>query len=192
MIIRDADQHDTPHILSVYAPYITDTTVTFENEIPTVQEFYERVAQYQLQFPWLVAEASTGEIAGYAYASKYRERIAYQWVVEASVYIHEKYKGKGIGQKLYHALFDILRLQGIYRVYAVIGLPNDESVRFHEKMGFTWFATYKSTGYKSGQWRDTGWWELVLAEPKDNPEPPQRYPQLEKQNVEEIFKRYSS
>lgn len=192
MILRSIEEEDVAKTLAIYEPFITGTTVTFENEVPSIPEFYERVKLYQKNFPWLVAEDTNGLIAGYAYASKYRDRIAYQWVAETSVYIHPDYKGKGVAQKLYNALLDILRMQGIYRAYAVIGLPHEESVRFHEKMGFKYFATYKNTGYKLGHWRDTGWWELVLREPEENPKLPTYYPQLDKALIDEILKRYCS
>ena len=190
MIFRNATSSDINQILEIYSPFISNTVVTFENEIPSVADFSKRLNQYLEFFPWLVADID-GKIAGYAYASKYRDRIAYQWVVEASIYMHRDFKKKGIAKKLYEALFEILKLQGIYRVYAVIGIPNEESTSFHERLGFTWFASYKSTGFKLGQWRDTGWWELVLKQPSENPEPPIYYPELDKLTVNEILKRYA-
>lgn len=190
MIIRDIFIEDAEQVLNIYAPFIRHTVITFEEEVPTVAEFTERVENYRQLYPWLIAEVN-GEIAGYAYASKYRERIAYQWVAECSIYMHSNYKGKGIAKKLYSALFDILKLQDIYRLYAVIGIPHEESTRFHEKMGFQYFATYKHTGYKLGQWRDTGWYEYILKQPDKAPVPPILYPQLNRKVVEEIFVRYN-
>lgn len=190
MIIREVGLLDVPQLLAIYAPFVTDTVVTFEEKVPSVTEFTERVENYRQYFPWLIAEAD-GVIAGYAYVSKYRERIAYQWVAECSIYMHPNYKRTGIAQKLYSALFDILKLQGMYRVYAVIGIPHEESTRFHEKMGFQYFATYQHTGYKLGQWRDTGWYEYILKHPDENPRPPISYTQVNREAVEEIFARYS-
>lgn len=191
MILRIIDDIDIAQVIEIYAPFILNTVVTFENKVPSVNEFKNRIDHYLEYFPWLVADDG-GKIAGYAYASKYRDRIAYQWVVEISVYMHPDYKKKGIAKKLYEALLDILRLQGIYRIYAVIGLPNDESVKFHEKMGFSWFASYKNTGYKLGRWRDTGWWEFVLKQADEEPAPPVFFPELDKNKITEILKKYSS
>lgn len=191
MKIRDIKADDVEHVLNIYAPFIKETVVTFEENVPSVAEFSKRAKDYTQQYPWLVAEAD-GIIAGYAYASKYRERIAYQWVAECSIYMRSDYKRTGIAKNLYAALFDILQLQGIYRVYAVIGIPHEESTRFHEKMGFQYFATYKNTGYKLGQWRDTGWYQYVLKHPDKSPRPPVPYPQLNRVEVEEIFTRYKT
>jgi phosphinothricin acetyltransferase len=103
-----------------------------------------------------------GVIAGYAYATRYRERTAYQWSVESSVYIHNDFQRTGIGRVLYDVLLEILKRQGFRNVYAVINLPNDKSVQFHESCGFTWFATYEKVGYKLGRWKDVGWWKLSI------------------------------
>ncbi|HEX4875408.1 MAG TPA: GNAT family N-acetyltransferase, partial [Chitinophagaceae bacterium] len=125
---------------------------------------------YLDNWPWLVCEAD-GRIAGYAYASRYRERVAYQWSVECSVYVHDDYHRSGIARALYTALFSILKKQGYRNVYAVINLPNERSVAFHENMGFRWFATYEQVGYKLGQWKNVGWWRLIINEFNQEPGP---------------------
>lgn len=169
--IRLATPSDAPGMLAIYAPYVSDTSITFETEVPSVAGFEQRISQYLDYCPWLVAEAD-GTIAGYAYANRHRERTAYQWSVECSVYIHPDYMRIGLASRLYTKLFDILRKQGFRNVYAVINLPNDRSVALHEQLGFRYFATYEQVGYKLGQWKNVGWWRLILGEFGDEPEAP--------------------
>ncbi|WP_114792830.1 N-acetyltransferase family protein [Niabella yanshanensis] len=179
-------------IRDIYAPFVRDGFVTFETQVPDKDNFAERIAQYTQKYPWLVMEEN-GMVLGYAYASAYRERIAYQWVVECSVYIHASHRKRGIAAKLYEALFEILRLQGLYKVYAVITVPNPQSVGFHEKMGFKWFATYENVGYKAGKWCHVGWWQLTLTEPDDSiPSAPTPFPQLDQLTVDKILEKYSN
>lgn len=177
-LLRLARPDDAEGILEIYRPYIEDTSFTFETETPTVESFQQRIASYLEHWPWLVYEVD-GRIAGYAYGSKYRERTGYQWCVECSIYIHDDFLRAGIGRKLYSELFRILKLQGYRNVYAVINLPNDRSVKFHESMGFKWFATYEQVGYKLGRWKNVGWWRLAINEFGDEPEPPVDFSKLE-------------
>jgi phosphinothricin acetyltransferase len=171
MNIRVARPSDAAEMLAIYQPFVENTSITFETITPTVDEFQERISHYLENYPWLVAEMN-GVVAGYAYASRYRERTAYQWSVEVSVYINEEYKRSGLARSLYEELFRLLKKQGYYNAYAVINLPNDPSVAFHESMGFAWFATYEQVGYKLGRWKDVGWWRKVLNEFFDEPAPP--------------------
>jgi len=179
-ILRLASPADAEGILSIYAPYIENTSFTFETEVPSLPEFSKRIKNYMENWPWLVYETD-GQIAGYAYAGRYRERIAYQWCVESSVYINDNFQQHGIAGKLYSALFDILKKQGFRTVYAVINLPNDKSVKFHEKCGFHYFATYEKVGYKLGKWKNVGWWQLSINEYTDQPQPPIKFSQLDKE-----------
>jgi phosphinothricin acetyltransferase len=128
-----------------------------------------------------------GVVAGYAYGSKHRERIAYQWSVECSVYIHDDYLKAGVGTALYSALIELVKLQQFRNLYAVINLPNERSVAFHEKMGFEYFATYKNVGYKLGKWKDVGWWQLQLNEYSLEPAPPVRFSEMNMQTVNGIL-----
>ncbi|MGC4234491.1 MAG: GNAT family N-acetyltransferase [Niabella sp.] len=187
MKIQIANSSHAKQISAIYAPFVTDGLVTFETQIPGIEEFENRIVQYSRKYPWLVMVEGT-TVLGYAYASAYRERVAYQWVAECSVYIHPDQKKKGIAGRLYTALFKLLQLQGIYKVYAVITVPNPESVGFHEKMGFRWFATYENVGYKSGHWCHVGWWQLTLKEADENiPAPPFFFPDLDPGMVEKIL-----
>lgn len=185
-MLRLAEPKDAEGILAIYTPYITNTSFTFETEVPSVEAFAERIRTYLLSWPWLVYEAD-GKIAGYAYGSRYRERVGYQWCVECSVYVHDDFHRRGIARTLYRALFQILRLQGYFNVYAVINLPNEESVRLHEACGFRWFANYENVGYKLGKWKTVGWWQLTLNDHTDNPPPPVPFSGFEKSVVERVL-----
>ena len=178
-VLRLPSEKDAKGILAIYAPYIESTSFTFETEVPSVEEFAERISTYLINWPWLVCEID-GRIAGYAYATKHRERTAYQWCTESSVYIHDDYQKAGIGKALYTALFEILKRQGFNNVYAVINLPNEKSVAFHESCGFEYFATYEKVGYKLGQWKNVGWWRLIINEFGDNPGTPIPFYKLDK------------
>jgi len=184
--LRLATPADANGILAIYAPYIVNTSFTFETEVPSTEEFAERIKMYLINWPWLVCEID-GKIAGYAYASRYRERVAYQWSVECSVYIHDDFQQAGIGKVLYTALFEILKRQGFRNVYAVINLPNEKSVVFHERLGFVHFATYEQVGYKLGKWKNVGWWRLVVNEFGDEPAAPIRFIDMRKEFLTALF-----
>ena len=175
--LRLATPEDAAQVLAIYEPYIRDTSFTFETEVPTVTEFAERMRAYLENWPWLVCEDG-GKIAGYAYASRYRERTGYQWCAECSIYMHPDYRQLGLGRKLYEKLFAILTRQGFRTLYAVINSPNDGSVAFHEQCGFSFFAMYEKVGWKLGQWKNVGWWRKVLNEFSDAPAPPVMLSQL--------------
>ncbi len=185
-LIRVATADDAANILAIYAPYIQNTSITFETEVPSVAAFAKRIEEYLSSWPWLVFEIN-GKIAGYAYASRYRERVAYQWSVEASVYVHDEYMRAGIAGILYTTLFEILKRQGYRNIYAVINLPNERSVTFHESMGFSWFATYEQVGYKLGKWKNVGWWRLTINEFKEEPEAPIEFNKLDKSFLPVLF-----
>ncbi|MBC7948446.1 MAG: N-acetyltransferase [Chitinophagaceae bacterium] len=187
MLIRLAKDSDAEGILAIYAPYIANTSFTFEAEVPTIDSLAKRIQRYLQTWPWLVCEID-GIIAGYAYASRYRERVGYQWCVECSVYIHDNYMRAGIGKALYTPLMSLLQKQGYRNVYAVINLPNEKSVRFHESCGFTWFATYENVGYKLGKWKNVGWWQLIINPYGDDPPAPIPFPNLDDAEVAVILK----
>ena len=189
--LRLATPADASGILAIYAPYIANTSFTFETEVPSVVEFAERINTYLINWPWLVCEVD-GKIAGYAYATKHRERAAYQWSIESSIYIHDDYQKAGIGKALYHMLFDILKKQGFRNVYAVINLPNEKSVIFHENIGFIYFATYEQVGYKLGKWKNVGWWRFVINEFGDEPMATIKFADLDKSFLPKLFANYSS
>lgn len=185
--IRLATSLDAVSILEIYAPYILNTSFTFETEVPTQEAFAQRIILYQENWPWLVCEID-GVVAGYAYAARHRERVAYQWCVESSVYIHDKFQQKGIAGALYAALFEILKYQGSRNVYAGITLPNDKSVSFHKKFGFEWVADYKNIGYKLSQWNTVSWWHLQLNDYSAEPAVPIKLADVAPSFLESIFK----
>ena len=184
--IRVATAGDAASILEIYAPYIQNTSYTFENDVPTEESFGERINSYLQSYPWLVCEID-GVLAGYAYGSQHRERVAYQWSVECSVYVHDDFQRAGVGRALYSALVEILKLQHFRNLYAVINLPNERSVAFHEKMGFEYFATYKNVGYKLGKWKNVAWWQLQLNEYSAEPVPPAKFSDMDAQTVDGIL-----
>jgi L-amino acid N-acyltransferase YncA len=170
-IIRLATADDAPFIQAIYAPIVRETTISFETEPPDAAEIAARIAKVQQMYPWLVLEQD-GIFAGYAYATRQRDRAAYQWNVEVSVYVDPAQQGKGVGWALYETLFNILRRQGFYNAYAIITLPNPASVAIHEKVGFRFLTQLPETGYKFGAWHATGWWALELQPKPANPPPP--------------------
>jgi phosphinothricin acetyltransferase len=185
-IIRPALPSDASGILEIYAPFISNTTVSFETEVPTIEDFTKRVMMNQESWPWLVYE-SDGVIGGYAYASKHRERAAYQWGVESSVYLADGFLQKGIAMKLYQTLFHILEYQGCRNVYAGITLPNEKSVRFHEKMGFKKIADYTNIGYKFNRWNTVRWYQLQLNNYTDPPAPFIKWNEIELKNRQAVI-----
>jgi L-amino acid N-acyltransferase YncA len=183
-IIRLAHFTDASAVRAIYAPFVTNTPVSFELVVPTELEMHQRIEQTLQTHPWLVCEEQ-GEILGYAYASQHRTRQAYQWAVDVSAYVHERWRGKGIGKALYISLFALLRLQGFYNVYGGIALPNPASVALHEAMGMCQVGVYSQVGYKLGAWYDVGWWQRSLQPYVVEPVPPltlevaQRLPEWE-------------
>src|SRR6185312_7879075 len=169
--IRLSCVEDVAAITAIYAPYVSDTVISFEAIPPTEHEMMARMLKTIPRFSWLVA-AADGDVVGYAYAGQHRERAAYQWAADVSVYLHKDWRGRGIGRALYTALFAILRAQGYYNVYAGITLPNPASVALHEAMGMTPVGVYHHVGYKAGMWHDVGWWEGALPQQSGDPSPP--------------------
>lgn len=159
--IRIATPADAEAVLEIYKPFVTGTVVTFEELVPSVNEFRERMVSVLHESPYLVCEVD-GQIVGYAYASAYRLRSAYRWNREVTVYIRPGFHGMKIGTALYQALFEITRKQNFSNLLAIITLPHPASVGLHEQMGFKAAAVFHNVGYKMGRWLDVGWWELNL------------------------------
>ena len=178
MAVRLAKPGDAAGILEIYAPHVISGSCTFEIDVPTEEAIRQRIENGLLKFPWIVYEID-GQIGGYVYASSHREREAYQWTCECSVYVHPEFKGKGLGEKMYRVLFNMLKIQGLVNVYAGISLPNEASVRLHEKCGFLFFAGYENVGYKLGAWQKVGWWKLQLLPYLLNPPPPLKFSSLD-------------
>ena len=172
-MIRIAGEADVPAILDIYAPYIENTTITFEYDVPCRREFMQRFCEITAQFPWLVWEEN-GSILGYAYAAPPYTRAAYRWCAEPSVYLKPEARGRGIGRKLYAALEEILKIQGYQVLYALITSENTGSLRFHEKMGYEWKVNFSNCGYKFDRWLGLIWMEKrikIVHSPSGFPTP---------------------
>jgi phosphinothricin acetyltransferase len=169
--IRLANEQDAASILRIYAPYVLETAISFETAPPTVNEMRGRLAAGSQKLPWLLCE-NEGEVLGYAYASRHRERAAYRWAVDVAVYVDSSHHRSGIGRGLYSSLLPMLSELGYYQAYAGIALPNESSVGLHEAIGFKRLAVYPSVGFKLGRWHDVGWWLLTLQEPVTEPPEP--------------------
>ena len=157
-MIRIATENDIPAMLAIYAPYVENTTYSFEYTPPTLEQFRERFAKYTTQCPWLVWEEA-GQVVGYAYGSLPFERAAYAWCAEVSIYLTPEFQGKGIGKKLYAAVEEILWRQGYRIIYALITSENEGSLRFHEKVGYTYCAQFPDCGIKFGRSLGVVWME---------------------------------
>lgn len=189
--IRLATKDDAAGMLEIYGPFILNSGITQETELPSVEDFQERIISNLTERPWLVCEINN-EIAGYAYAGKHRDRKGYQWCIEPSLYISEKYWGLGIANALYAALFDILKSQGYVNAYAVITLPNERSVAFHKKFGFEWLTTYEKIGYKLGQWHDVGWMQYEINPQRNDPKDPIAFRNIDKSVINAILMKSSA
>lgn len=175
--VRLITEADTAAVLDIYRPFVQHTIISFEYEVPTLDEFHARIRSTIYDYPWLVCLCDN-EIIGYAYASKHRNRAAYQWSPECSVYITNDLQGHGVGRILYETLFSILRLQGHFNVFACIGLPNDRSVAFHKSLGFENIGIFKKVGCKLGAWHDTNWFQLRLSKHIDYPPIPHKMEEI--------------
>jgi L-amino acid N-acyltransferase YncA len=162
MKVRDANAHDAEACAAIYAPYVTDTTITFEYEPPSAAEMARRIAAAQRAHAWLVLE-DDGRVVGYAYAGPYKERAAYRWSSEVSVYLEMGRRRGGSGRLLYEALFERLAERGFRTLVAVMTLPNDASEGLHRAMGFEPIGTFRRVGWKHGQWRDVAWAQRSLG-----------------------------
>lgn len=182
MKIRMIEERDIHAVLDIYKPYIETTAITFETEIPSYEAFAQRVKHKLEQFPWLVYE-DEGKIVGYAYASLMRERAAYEWDAELSVYLHKNYHGLGIGSKLYLVLEAILKEMNYVNLYGCITYPNEKSVHLHHKLGYKEIGIFHNCGYKLGRWHDVLWMEKQIN-PWNEPMKTKTIHELDKDKLE--------
>jgi len=162
MLIRPICPEDAPTVAALYAPYVLDSTASFEYDAPTAEEIARRMELLTPQYPWIAAEED-GCLLGYAYASPHSERMAYGWDTHLSVYVAREALGRGVGHRLYAALEEILRRQGYQVLYGVVTGENERSQRFHETMGFVLRAVFPDAGFKHGRWISTCWYEKRLG-----------------------------
>lgn len=175
-VIRFAKIEDAKELLEIYAPYVTDTVITFEYEVPLLEEFENWMRQIMERYPYLVAEED-GVILGYAYAGVFKGRAAYDWAVETTIYIRRDRQKTGVGKKLYSALEKLLAAQNICNLYACIGYPEIEdeyltknSAQFHKHLGYRMVGEFYHCGYKFDRWYNMVWMEKILAKCA-NPKP---------------------
>lgn len=168
--IRWAKASDAAQLLDIYAPYVKDTAITFEYMVPTMEEFSERMRKTLTKYPYLVA-VQEEQILGYAYASEFKSRAAYDWAVETTIYVKQETRKSGVGKKLYLDLEGVLKRQNICNLYACIAYPNPGSIGFHEHLGYQTIGHFSKCGYKFETWYDMIWMEKMIGEHTINPEP---------------------
>jgi phosphinothricin acetyltransferase len=170
--VRVANEEDAPAVADIYAPYVRDTVISFEQDPPSAEEMRGRMRKILTTYPFLVFEDG-GAVVAYAYASPHAERPAYRWSVDVAVYAAPEVHRRGVGRTLYTRLFEILVRQGFHSAFAGITLPNEKSVGLHEAMGFRPVGTYVEAGFKFGAWRDVGWWGRSIGSglPDGDPTP---------------------
>lgn len=173
--IRSATVNDAASLLEIYSYYVKNTAITFEWEVPTVEEFSSRIENTLKFYPYLVAEVD-GKPVGYAYASRFRTRAAYAWGVETSIYVHKDFRGQGIGRALLEKLENLLKAQGVLNIYAGITYIKKEdeylthaSPKFHKKMGYKKVAEYHQCGFKFNRWYSVIFMEKMIGEHTENP-----------------------
>jgi len=160
--IRSATTADAEAIQRIYAPFVLETVISFEEVPPTVEEMAGRITSTQKAHPWLVA-VDGGKVCGYAYAGAHRERAAYRFSADTTVYIAPEAQRRGIGHMLYAELLPELKRRGVHMAFAGIALPNPGSVALHQSMGFAPVGVYREVGFKFGRWHDVGWWQRPLG-----------------------------
>lgn len=182
--LRVATVSDAAELLKIYAPYVTDTAITFEYDVPTLEDFEERIAHTLEKYPYFVAELNGG-IVGYAYASAFHPRAAYGWAVETSIYVRRDMKRMGLGRTLYDALETALKAQGVLNLNACIACPDvdDEyltrnSISFHAHLGYSMVGEFHNCGYKFGRWYNMVWMEKMLGEHVDDQPPIKRFDEV--------------
>lgn len=170
MEILPVKMEDAEELLSIYAPYVRDTAISFEYEVPSLSEFQDRIRNISSVLPYIKA-VSAGEIVGYAYAGRFKNRKAYDWSVEVTIYVRKDSRRSGVGKLLYHALEDSLKRIGVLNMNACIALPkmedehlSNDSYCFHEKMGFHPVGIFHNSGYKFQTWYDIIWMEKNIGE----------------------------
>ena len=187
-IIRRAKAEDGAALCAIYAPYITDTTITFEYEVPTDVAFSDRIRETAAQFPYLVCEKDGG-IIGYAYAHRIRERAAYDWDAELSVYLKQGMHGRGIGTVLLACLIELLEMQGLRHLYSCVTMPNPRSVGMQHRLGFEDAGVWHSSGWKFGAWHDVAWFEKHVG--GGEPKPIVPFPELDGDIIQKTLNIYT-
>lgn len=172
MRLRAATPDDAAAIADIYAPFVTASVVSFETEAPDAAAMRSRIEAGGGLYPWIAGEDEDGSLLGYAYAARFRDRPAYRFTVETTIYLRPGAAGRGLGRRLYAPLLATLEAQGFTQAIAAITLPNEASVRLHERLGFAPAGVYRQVGWKLGAWRDVGLWQRPLAPAETPPAEP--------------------
>ena len=178
-MIRPVAAADAEELVSIYAPYVLETAVTYEYEVPSVEEFRGRIENITKNYPYLAA-MEDGAILGYAYASAFHPRAAFRWSAEVTVYLRKDAHGRGIGRQLYEKMEEMLKKQNIQTLIALIADPNPESVAFHEKLGYRVAGRLTDCAYKLGQWRGMYYMEKFIGDREGEPKPFQSFSEMDK------------
>lgn len=194
--LRLAKPDDAEKLLEIYAPFVISndralSDVSFEYEVPSIEEFAERIKNISADYPYIVCEYD-GRLLGYVYAHPYIQRAAYQWGAEVTIYLAPEGQGRGLGKVMYEALEALLRLQGVVVTYACITASNEHSVKMHEACGYKIIGTFNNTGFKHGHWLDMVWMEKVIAEYPKQPELIKKIGELPSEAVAAILKEASA
>lgn len=178
MKIENVKVEDAVELLKIYAPYVEETAISFEYEVPSPEEFSERIRNISSKYPYIKAVDEKGNILAYAYASAFKGRAAYDWSVETTIYVKKENRQVGIGRQLYRKLEKLLKEMGILNMNACIAMPKgadphltDASVRFHKKLGFQLVGTFHNSGYKFNTWYDMVWMEKMIGSHNENQKP---------------------
>jgi phosphinothricin acetyltransferase len=163
LIVRPILETDAPAMLAIYRSYVENSVISFEEQVPSPEEYANRVRKYVKGWAGVAAEID-GSVVGYAYGSAHRERSAYRWSVETTVYVMQTVQRRGIGRKLYESLLPALRDAGYCNAFAGVALPNEPSIGLHESVGFKKIGTFPRVGFKFGGWRDVAWFHLALRD----------------------------
>ena len=198
-VVREADPAEAAVLAGIYRPYVEETAVTFEYTAPDASAFAERMRMTLQQYPYLVYEAEDGQLLGYAYASRFHPRQAYDWSAEVSVYVRMDARGRGVGRALYARLEDLLKEQGVRNLYACIAAPrqdntrlSDASLRFHGAMGFHLAGSFCRCGNKFSQWYDMCWMEKMIGTHESEPAPFLPYPEMKERKTQVVDERMES
>ena len=192
--IRPARPEDAPTLLAIYAPYVRETAITFEYEVPSLDEFTRRIEHTLQRYPYLIAQSGS-EVLGYAYAGPFKERATYDWSVETTIYLRQDQRGRGLGWALYQALERCLTAQHIQNLNACIADPAQEmapyltgaSAAFHARLGYQLVGRFHKCGYKFGRWYDMIWMEKLLGVHPEDPQPVIPFPELLEQMGNTLF-----
>ena len=183
MRIERVTEEDADRLLEIYGPYVKETAISFEYEVPSQEEFRDRIRSISSQYPYIKAVDEESAILGYAYAAAFKSRAAYDWGVETTVYVRRECRGRGVGRFLYEALEQSLKEMGVCNLNACIAYPGcrgprltNDSMAFHQRLGYRLVGTFHHCGYKFGAWYDMIWMEKFIAPHVEN-QPPVRFGQ---------------